>query len=70
MEFILLFYKSKACKFNLRTTLFVFLLNINMEQIFTYNYDNKKAAQTISTHYNGNSGEGTGVKYNIVIFFF
>ncbi len=39
-----------------------------MEQIFTYNYDNK--VQTISTHYNGNSGEGTGVKYNIVIFFF
>jgi hypothetical protein len=35
-----------------------------MEQIFTYNYDNKIWGQTISTHYNGNSGEGSDVEYN------
>ena len=35
-----------------------------MEQIFTYNYDNKIWGKTISTHYNGNSGEGSNVEYN------
>jgi hypothetical protein len=35
-----------------------------MEQIFTHNYENSIWGQTINTHYNGNSGEGSKIEYN------
>ena len=35
-----------------------------MVQIFTYNYDNNIWGNTITTHYNGNSGGGSDVEYN------